>query len=402
MPDNCIDISTQLADFHRRQMTISDGVQGFEVDRDLIGGFVEQLSALPQCFLRCPIEDESQMWSVPPIALLLSDIVLLTGGRVGGIPGKPKMGLLMLAKGARPAPKHLLPYHLRDKMVDCNYGYSYFHETVMLDWLRAAEKFIADGQLLYLPRYTTFSITQGLSDDDQEIVSSAIPEFVSVAYGLGRSSAHPLISSVGTSGFDWKILGIGEASMPFLSGVKLDLLHKVMQDERDALLCFRKAMSDAIATCKELSVGAEDLATVRKVGQELKRDVIYPEVARLKQRFKRIVTTRSVRIAGGVLGLAGLAMAAVSGNSIGASITVLLGAGGAGLIAKEYSDYLGDVLNLKENPWYFAWKLNELKGYRDRKEPHSSSLPHHAASASGGLRGSAHKASSAPGERKPE
>jgi hypothetical protein len=32
---------------------------------------------------------------------------------------------------------------------------------------------------------------------------------------------------------------------------------------------------------------------------------------------------------------------------------------------------------------------NDEQGYRDRKEPHSSSLPHHAASASGGLRGSA-------------
>ena len=39
--------------------------------------------------------------------------------------------------------------------------------------------------------------------------------------------------------------------------------------------------------------------------------------------------------------------------------------------------------------------------YRDRKEPHSSSLPHHAAYGSV-LRDSADQASSAPGERKPE
>jgi len=39
--------------------------------------------------------------------------------------------------------------------------------------------------------------------------------------------------------------------------------------------------------------------------------------------------------------------------------------------------------------------------YRDRKEPHSSSLPHHAAYGSE-LRGSADQASSTPGERKPK
>ena len=39
--------------------------------------------------------------------------------------------------------------------------------------------------------------------------------------------------------------------------------------------------------------------------------------------------------------------------------------------------------------------------YRDRKEPHSSSLPHHAAYGSV-LRDSADQASSAPGERKPK
>ncbi len=40
--------------------------------------------------------------------------------------------------------------------------------------------------------------------------------------------------------------------------------------------------------------------------------------------------------------------------------------------------------------------------HRDRRKPHSSPLPHHAESASGGLRDSADQASSTPGERKPE
>ena len=45
-------------------------------------------------------------------------------------------------------------------------------------------------------------------------------------------------------------------------------------------------------------------------------------------------------------------------------------------------------------------EVNEI-AYRDRKEPHSSSLPHHAAYGSV-LRGSADQASSAPRERKPK
>jgi len=39
--------------------------------------------------------------------------------------------------------------------------------------------------------------------------------------------------------------------------------------------------------------------------------------------------------------------------------------------------------------------------YRDREEPHNSPLPHHAAYGSV-RRGSADRASSAPGERKPK
>ncbi len=49
----------------------------------------------------------------------------------------------------------------------------------------------------------------------------------------------------------------------------------------------------------------------------------------------------------------------------------------------------------------FKNKPNGESGYRDREEPHSSPLPHHAAYGSV-LRGSADQASSAPGERKPK
>lgn len=368
MSEDCVDISTQLAAFHHGQMTIVHGVQGFDAVCDPIGDIVERLSALPQYLLRCPIADESEMWSVPPIALLLSDIVLLTGGRLGESRGGPNGGLLMVSKGARPAPRHLLPVRLRDKTIDCGYGYSYFHKGIVLNWLRNAEKFIADGQLLYLPRYALMSMTQGLPDDDAQLVSDALPKLVAVAYELSHANTRSLISSPDTSDLDWQTLGIGEASMPYLSGVKLDLLHRIMQDERDALVRFRRAMTDAITTCKERCLGAEDPAIVREVGQEFRRDVIEPELAKLGQRFKRIVAARSVRIAGGVLGLAGLGFAALSGNAISASISAMLGAGGAGLIAKEYSDYLRDVLSLKENPWYFAWKISKLKGTSARRD----------------------------------
>jgi hypothetical protein len=49
----------------------------------------------------------------------------------------------------------------------------------------------------------------------------------------------------------------------------------------------------------------------------------------------------------------------------------------------------------------YKLKKENKKGHRDREEPHSSPLPHHAAYGSV-RRGSADQASSAPGERKPK
>jgi len=69
------------------------------------------------------------------------------------------------------------------------------------------------------------------------------------------------------------------------------------------------------------------------------------------------------------------------------------------LIEIQQHDTIAEVaLNRPEAYNSFNYKMIS---HRDREEPHSSPLPHHAAYGSV-LRDSADQASSAPGERKPK
>jgi len=118
---------------------------------------------------------------------------------------------------------------------------------------------------------------------------------------------------------------------------------------------FRKAIFQIIPNCLGAFKSEANSSKIKKIGSEIRRDILDPEIAKLNRVYKKISRTRFIKIAGATIGTLSIELAAFMSGNILSSITKILGAGGLGILAKEYADYQSDLLSLKENPWYFAW-----------------------------------------------
>jgi hypothetical protein len=134
-----------------------------------------------------------------------------------------------------------------------------------------------------------------------------------------------------------------------------------MEHEGDALVTFRQKLRGSLAQllAKPIDTPEEFLRT----GMQIRTDVIEPEIAKLNQRMKKIIETRSIRLAGATLGTIGLLAATVSSGGLAAAITAGIGAGGAGVLTKEIADLRSDLLTAREEPWYFAWRLHKVASH---------------------------------------
>jgi hypothetical protein len=98
---------------------------------------------------------------------------------------------------------------------------------------------------------------------------------------------------------------------------------------------------------------------LNRIGSQIKGDLIEPQVDALTRALHRAIHVRAVRIAGAAVGAVTIALTAVASQPLSAAVQAVLGAGGAGLLAKEYADYENELLTLRDNPWHFAWRLRE-------------------------------------------
>jgi hypothetical protein len=69
---------------------------------------------------------------------------------------------------------------------------------------------------------------------------------------------------------------------------------------------------------------------------------------------------RALRVGGAAVGAVTIALTAAATQPLSTALQALLGGGGMGLLAKEYADYRNELATLKENPWYFAWRLRGI------------------------------------------
>jgi hypothetical protein len=150
-----------------------------------------------------------------------------------------------------------------------------------------------------------------------------------------------------------------DVAMPYLHGLSLTNLHRVMNDEEDALIVFRNAISKVLSTYLSEANTLDNPHDLVSVGLQIRRDVLDPELARLNQTFKRVTQVRAIKTAGAALGTIGLLAAAISTGGLLGVVSAALGAGVSGVLSKEIAEYRSEVLSLQENPLVFRLGLEE-------------------------------------------
>jgi hypothetical protein len=137
--------------------------------------------------------------------------------------------------------------------------------------------------------------------------------------------------------------------VPYLSGITINDLEKVIEDNSDCISNFRSYIKELIKN----HVSIKNL-------NEINNDLIKPEVEKINRKFKHVSNLHKMRVAGVVSVTAVISMATLTTLGINAAIFGLLGAGGLGLINSE-SKFQEDLTNLEDNPMFLLWKIKQLK-----------------------------------------
>lgn len=138
-------------------------------------------------------------------------------------------------------------------------------------------------------------------------------------------------------------------SMPFIDGLDIKTLNKVLSDEQDHLSSLRQALKGTI----------NEIAENDKYTQEIQNDIIRPEIDKINARFKSLTAMYSLRIAGAIVSTAVISLLALTSTGWAQSVTGLFGANGLGLITREVTEYMKAKEQLKENPYYLFWRLKK-------------------------------------------
>jgi len=239
-------------------------------------------------------------------------------------------------------------------------GFINYDHEVIARWVSEAADLIRAGKLAYLPERIVM-ISNGKEGDTMAWSVRPLKQTFPFNVLNPREKQSPdntqLVSNLHSAEPLEQLQRLIQLEVPILESLPLSDYHKLIEDEHDAITRLRSALRlllDELYQTAEHSGDFEDLvATAARIrSQELS-----PQLAQITQRFKRIANHRTLRIAGVTLGALALSASALLVPSVGA-YAALLGAPGAGVIFKEYADYLKDKSELKENPYYFLWELS--------------------------------------------
>jgi hypothetical protein len=144
-----------------------------------------------------------------------------------------------------------------------------------------------------------------------------------------------------------------DLALPYLRGVPFADLVKILEDSGDTVLNLRRGIQKALAE----HPAADPKATV-----EFRRDVIDPEVETLQRTFNKAIASHKYTIGGAVVGIIGLSLSAIiTGDATATVASGLLGAGGVGLVGKEYSAFRPKLEDMKDNPFYLFWRAKRQR-----------------------------------------
>jgi hypothetical protein len=128
-----------------------------------------------------------------------------------------------------------------------------------------------------------------------------------------------------------------------------------LNDEKESFLAFRATLLRLVKTIEKITDEAELLREV----EDIRRNHIEPELAKLEGTIKRVSKMRALRTTGCVVGSSAICLLSALGIP---SASLLLPAGGA--IAANLLELVKRVeeeQKLRENAMYFLWHLKSIK-----------------------------------------
>ena len=144
-----------------------------------------------------------------------------------------------------------------------------------------------------------------------------------------------------------------EVTLPFLKGVPLRALHAMLTDEQDLVLAFRSAIRSAVRDASKSSLTVAEMIN----------DVVQPKVIALDRKLRSLQRIHRLKIGGAAMSSVALAFtAAASASSMGTGLLAVASAGGFGVVANQYSDYMARRDELQQDPYYFLWKARRAAG----------------------------------------
>lgn len=148
-----------------------------------------------------------------------------------------------------------------------------------------------------------------------------------------------------------------EVTMPFLQGIPFRELDALLTDENDIVSAFRSSLKIAVREASKNGANAAEI-----VG-----DVVRPRLGLLERKMKSLQRIHRIKVGGAALGSVALAFTSAATGGVGSGLLAIASAGGFGLLANQYADYLGKRDEFRQDPYYFLWKCRQISKGASRK-----------------------------------
>jgi hypothetical protein len=148
-----------------------------------------------------------------------------------------------------------------------------------------------------------------------------------------------------------KVRQLMELTIPYFRDIKLDKLNNILNDEQDTLAGFRKELKSLILNFDAIE---SDI-------QELREDVLRPQISQIERSFKHYKNVHSLTVAGGIA-MFSLSLLKINIPEMHISEfinTVIGGAGLSGIIMSEIK-YQENQNTLRNNPYFLLWRVNKM------------------------------------------
>lgn len=140
-------------------------------------------------------------------------------------------------------------------------------------------------------------------------------------------------------------------TVPYLKGIPMQELAEVLSDNADLLSSFRKNLKALVDQSKK----------DKKTLDELKQDIIRPEVDKISAKFKKVQENHRLKTIGTVFGTMCIGLVSLTTTGISQMLSGLLGSTGMGVFAKNEIDFKTEMAKLEELPLFLMWKLKNEK-----------------------------------------